>query len=735
MKIKYTPFIRCVERNIDDTAQSAGGLRDVMNLIPNVTGRLDGLYTGNIEAKFTGVFNRVLQWGAYTLGLKSNPESTIQLGDSSTAVIGPSGDGRATLYKSFAPLAIKDDQARILSIKGATTFTDGAAYIGLDIGTGWGLVTSTSGAGPTYTVNFATAGQQPEIPAGKTAQYIVFDIDGGEGSQSAEIRPITSVTGSPITSLDYTGTTPPSATFAFLIYGTSSTDTFKPDGFVTHRERLAAYKDNTLYYSGFIGSPTVPIDPDPLNPYFWYELNSVTVGNSAQGKIIRCMELGDAIIVFLEKAIYRVSGYPPVNGAYENQLVVQELSNDLGITSYDAAALSTDGGTAFFIGNDQRIYQMGAGFNEISEAIREHPRFRKLTHVNCTDRYAIFTGEKVDASLVPNELYPNESGIRLQTPAAFAYHTQKGIWAILDPFRTNSLNELLVYNDASRFGIFSAYEKDERTEISLATPTGLTILNDGSIRNPDSATFLAQGLNTHQIPIDNKQIRIDQVNVQAENVQTAQLSIQSPSENPTGASPSDIARGIAQNINGATSMYGNYLSEPAYNNFASVAVGYGGDILLAGQPVWTDSLTTVASGLYESFEVSGWLDRVDVLVSDQTTDIQVTIYSDTSGLPNTSDVLYDKTYGDAFTGRVNDSTKKWLPIPIGINVLDRPIWVKLTGAQLYKYPSGGDIFTSSAVSIAGQSFCCRVILEAGKAFASKSILSVEAHGEVVSNEF
>jgi hypothetical protein len=681
------------------------------------------------------VFNRILQWGAYTLGLKSNPESTIQLGDGSTTVVGPSGDGRATLYKSFAPLAIKDDQARVLSIKGATTFTDGLAYIGLDIGTGWGLVTSTSGGPTTWTINFATAGQQPLVVTGKTPQYIVFDIDGGEGSQTAEIRPITSVTGSPITSIDYTGTAPPAGTYAFLQYGATSTDTFKPDGFVTHRERLGAYKDNDLYYSGFIGSPTVPIDPDPLNPYYWYELNSVTVGNSAQGKIVRCLELGDSLIVFLEKAIYKVYGYPPVNGAYENQLVVQELSNDLGITSYDAASLTTDGSTAFFIGNDQRLYQMGAGFTEISEPIREHPRFRKMTHVSCTDRYAIFTGEAVDPSLVPNELFPNESGIRLQTPAAFIYHIQKGIWSILDPFRTNSLNELLVYNDPSRFGIFSAYEKDERTEISLSRPDGITILNDGSIRNPSSSAFLAQGLNTHQIPMDNKQIRIDQVNVQAESVQTPQLSIMAPSENPTGASPSDISRGIAQNINGATSMYGNYFNDPAYNNFASAAVGYGGDILLSGQPVWTNSLTTVASGLYESFVMDGWLDRIDVLVSDQSTDIQVTVYSDTAGLPNTSDVLYDKTYGDAETGRVNNSDKKWLPIPIGINVVESPIWIKLTGVQLYKYPSGGDIYTSSAVTHSGQSFCLRVIREAGKAFACKSILSVEAHGEVVSNEF
>lgn len=740
MRVPFTPFTRGVQRQIDDVAQQTGGLRDVMNLLIDVTGRLDGMYIGGVASKFTGTMNRIHQWGTKTLGLKSNPETTIQLGDTSTVVIGPTGNGRATSYNNHVPLAIENGQAQILTDNTATDpFATNTAYIGVDAGDGWGIINTTSYTAPTTTVTFVTT--LPQIPSGKTPQYIVFDRDGDIGSTSAEIRPITSYTdgGSGITTLDYTGLDAPTdSVYAFIIYGTSATDTFKPEGFATYRKRLTAHKDNKVYFSGFIGQASPFIEPQELNDFYWYELNTVTVGHESQGKIVKCIPLNDALIVFLERATYRIYGYPPINGALDNQLVVQEISSNLGIDSYDAAALTTDGKAIFLIGNDQNLYAFASDFVQIDQPVREHPRFKNLTIVNCTDKYAIFTGITVEPESVPTEIYPKDGGYLYQGTPAFAFHLSKQEYTIFDPIITDSGNNFIPLNDPEVTGIFSTFNVSGRDEISIATPTGINIVNDPSVRSPSLQDFFVCGLATHQVPIDGNLFMVNQIDVNVEATELKRLSVVSPAENPAGNAPVSIARANPQSEFGITSRYGIFFSEPDMHNYVSVAVGYWGEKLLGGLSDWVaapTALPLVSSVYLSPFSVTGLVDRIDVLMSDISGDCTIYIYGDDNGTPDTSDVVFYNTVREPSTGFVDSANKYWRPCDIRVN-LDGDYWIGIAGngnGTAYRVPSNNDLYLDEVLDTSNTAIALRVIQEAGNPFAARSILSVAAIGQAYTN--
>ena len=90
---------------------------------------------------------------------------------------------------------------------------------------------------------------------------------------------------------------------------------------------------------------------------------------------------------------------------------------------------------------------------------------------------------------------------------------------------------------------------------------------------------------------------------------------------------------------------------------------------------------------------------------------------------------------EPITGEMNDTAVYWRSFPVGIQI-DEPFWLSLSGnAQFYRYPSGGSIYQSTSVQYPGFSFCARLIREAGKPFACKSLLSLNADVEATDAEF
>lgn len=273
---------------------------------------------------------------------------------------------------------------------------------------------------------------KPTRPTATTPDpaYIIFDADVAEGSTTARIRACTnpSYSGGQLATVDYVGDIVAGVTYAYIIW--DDEPVWSPSCFSTFRNRLCAADGNTVYFSGFIGSASPFVEPDQNNWAFWYELNSVTVGHSGQGNIVRMEPLGDQLIVFLENATYRIYGIAPINGAYENQLVVEEVNPTLGINSYDSVGVAPDGNALFVAGNDGQAYVFQSEYVLISEPVRLHPQFQNIDIVHVSEQYAIFTGTSVDPSRVPFEITPTDGGFTYQTTPAFCFNAEKQMWTM-----------------------------------------------------------------------------------------------------------------------------------------------------------------------------------------------------------------------------------------------------------------------------------------------------------------
>lgn len=736
MKINFTPFLKGVDRSVDDVAQGPSGLRDCMNVISQATGRLDGLYMGQaVRAVASGTPTRWKQWGDYTIIMQNNPTtSNIGFSDGSTFTsYNRTGEARGCVYDSVFALGAPNEQAGIQTQAGVLLST---VFIGLDAGNGWGQISGAITGGPTYTVNFAT--NLPVIPSGKTARYILFDSDADIGATSALTRPITSVTGSPITSVDFTGAPPSSPTYAFIIFGDSATDTFKPHGFATYRNRLAAWLENEVYFAGFIGQPDPFIEPQPQNWAYWYELNSVTVGHSGQGSIVRCEPLGDSLFVFLENATYQIYGYPPINGAYDNQLVVREISSNLGISTYDGVCRAVDGQSLYVIGSDGDLYQFNGAYQTISDTIKLHPRFTGLTHCSATDQYVVFTGVTPTPESVPGELYPRDCGLIYQTPATFCWNIEKREFTILDQYGLNSTQDLIPFTDPYELGVFGAFEVDGEVLLAMSEPGSIKVINDKDLRSPAVTDAFCMGVATHQIPVNQGQFRPDTVVALADGSYSARLPVCVNAENPAGSAPLQKARDIPISTFGTTSRYAVHASAPDPHNYLSCAVGYWGEKLIAGASDYSASRTAITidgTPTLQKFTVGGAIDRIDVLLSGITS-ARLTIYEGTASTPDLTSPVFGVDVTEPKNGLINNATPYWRSFAIGLPAVDTPYWVALTGnCTAYRYPANASIYKSGSIIHNGYSFMMRVIQEAGGAYAAKALLSVSVDGESLPNAY
>lgn len=743
MKIPMTPFVKGVDRSVDDVAQGPSGMRDCMNVVSNATGRLDGLYRGITKrATTTSTATRWRQWGVNTVILQSNPAADIEIVNSAGAsgVASSPGEGAGCQYDEvFAiggTLNGAATQAGII-VNPATLY--GGVYVGLDAGNGWGLISGAITGGPTYTINFAT--NLPVIPAGKTAQYILFDRDADLGTTTARVRPVTGVTGSPITSLTFTvadGTAPPTgALYAYIIFGASATDTFSPQTFATYRNRLAASLDNEVYFAGWPGQPSPFFEPEPQNWAYWYDLNSVTVGHAGQGSIVRMEALGDSLFVFLQTATYRIYGYPPINGAYDNQLVVQEVAGGLGISTYDSICRAPDNMSLYVIGSDGDLYQFNGAYVAISEPILNHPRFTGLTHCFSSDKFITFTGIAPTPNLVPGETYPRDCGLLYQMPATFCYNIDKREFTILDQYGLNSTQDLVPVTDPYEMGVIGSFYLDGEWKLAISEPGAIRILNDPDLRAPTVDNALCMGVATHQISTGAAQFMPNTVSVLTESSYVPRLPVCVNAENPAGSAPLQKARDVSTSTFGTTDRFKVCFSEPDPHNYTSVAVGYWGERLVSGTRDWSAALTAItidATPTLQKISVAGRVDRIDVLLGAITT-ARLTIYNGTTAAPDLNDVIFATDMIEPQNGLVNNAAYYWRSFAIGLPNIAQPYWIGLTGTcTAYRIPSGGLIYKSGATLHNGYSFALRVIEEAGGAYAAKSILSVSVEGMPMANE-
>lgn len=730
MKVKFTPFVRGLDRSIDDSAQSGNSVRDVLNLLPNVTGRLDGMYRNPATVvPSTNSPTRWVQWDTYTVIGKTNPSGNVQVTNGTTTNTGPSGESKPRPYRTVCMMT-GSSGAYAMADK-ADPFTK-RCYVVKDSGTDWGdAVLSGSG---TITVTFGgTSSIYPQRVGSTDPLYVVFDADSNEGSTTARIRTCTNPTysGSDLQTVDYVGDTVAGVTRAYIIWDDDGV--WQPSSFATWRNRLCASDANEVYFAGFKGNASPFVEPDQNDWAVFYELNSVIVGHSGQGNIVRMEPLGDQLIVFLENAIYRLYGYPPIAGT-DGNLVVEEINPTLGISSYDAVGVAPDGNALFIAGNDGQAYIYNGQFILISEPTRMHPQFVSIDTVNVSEQYAIFTGTTVDNSRVPFETKPTDGGFTYQCTPAFLYHVDKGIWTMADQYVTDTKYRLMPVSDPKNIGIFGSFKVNGYYEICLSEPDGLHIVNDRTLKNPQLQDWLISGLATPQIPVS-PQFRADSVTAIIENVYTPKLTGALLAENPAGFAPLVRMRDTATSTYGITSRYSLNANSPDPHNFVSCAIGYWGEHLIAGMQNWSNVLTAVAidsTATVQQFTTGGWCDRIDVLLSDIAS-CRLHIYEDNAGVVGSEVFAVDVT--EPQNGIVNGSDKYWRSFTLGLTI-PTTFWVGLTGScNAYRYPSNGNISKSGSVVHAGNSFAIRVLEEAGGPFVAGSIISLSVDGEALPYEY
>lgn len=738
MRVKLTPITRGVERNIDDVAQQPGGLRDSTGLVLATAGRLDGVYRGANRISFNSAKTptRWAEWKSRTVVLDSLPAGGAVTACTATgSETGPTGNGRAELYEQVLAVAVEDAQCIALVRDVSNVFTDGACYLSLTQGEG--VINTATPSGSDYVIAIGAA-YRPTFPAGtKVPRYVLFDRDGDNNATTAAIRPVTAYApaysaGADVTSVTYTGSAPPTGSvYVRVLFGDATTDTFKPDGFVSYRERLAAWSGNLIYFSGYPGNTDQVIEPVPTDWTYWYALNSVQVGNSSQGSIVRCLRVGDALMVWLEKAVYVITGYPPVDGGIDNQLVVSELSRNLGIDAYDSVCLSSDGQRAFFIGSDGLVYQANpGGIAEISGKVKDHERFRGLTHITASADYVVCSGTACDPSDVPLEDGGKPSGIQNQYPTVWVYSIELDGWTPVSQFTTDNTGRLVPISDPTRIGTAGTLTVSGRSLIAVGEPGAIRVWNDPESRVSPVADWYISGASTHQIEMAGPEMkRVDAVMVTADRVLTRRLAAASPVEDPNGAL---FARSIgeADSVYGATSRYQLNMPTGVPHNYISVGVGYNGERLIAGMSDWVSSMSSeVMTGVRRQLiQATGFVSRVDVLLSS-ITDCRVSIYDDDDG--TLGDLVFYRDITAPQTGIVSGSDPYWHSFDMRVNRTGY-FWVQVYGnATGYRYPSGGAINDGSGVVYNGYSMALRVVEEIGAPFVAKSILSIAADFDVL----
>ena len=725
MKAPFTPITRGIERNIDDVAQSPGGLRDGTGFLIATAGRVDGIYRGAPRATFDNDYTptRVIEWEGNTVQLDSNPTSNIVVFDGVTAQTGQDGSSRGVLYENVLPLSNTSVAlSNMATVLVEPTLLE-SCFLSLTMDQGTYL--SGTPAGANYTINFTLgAGLQPPAAVGtKTPQYVLFDRDADEGATSARIRPYIghTVDGNGITTITYNGSAPPSGVvYVRILYGDTATDMFKPDGFYSHRERLAAWKDNDVYYSGDPG--IYAIEPAPQDWSYWYALNQAKIGHSGQGKIVKCLTVLDTVMVFLEKAIYTISGYPPIDGAIDNQLVVRELVNGLGLIGYDGAEVSNDGQSVYFIGSDNELYAGNtAGIQRMSDKINLHPRFNRLTHVTTTDKYVAFSGTEQQPESVPSEISNKPGGLLYQSPAAWVYNLDLGAWSIVDQFATDNTGELIPTVHPTRCGVILRKTVNGKRFLAATEPGTLRVFNDPETRSPQLIDFYSMGIATHQVNLGSDGLkRPNAIDIVCEGIESAKLAATSPAENPAGQAPLDTNRVEPASQYGTTARFRIGLPEAPAHNYLSCAAGYWGEHLMAGQSDWTAALlgTSISAELNQTFVIDGFCSRLDLLLSNTGT-CDITLKDASTG-----DTVYTMSYKPPQSGSFAAASYSWVPFGIRIK-LPENVQMFISGTSTaYRYPNNDTIYNIGTPLYNGYSFCARFVKEAGAPFATRSIVSL-----------
>lgn len=155
----------------------------------------------------------------------------------------------------------------------------------------------------------------------------------------------------------------------------TTTDTVSGESFAYVRAPDLGAR-NTLLFSGRPVNTANGVSEDRRDWTYWLYNNTVLIGEAADGEIVRLVSLDARLIVFFERAVYQISGTPPIGGYLPPDFGAQRLSAAAGLGSYEACVIGPDGQTIYFSDRNGCWMLFGGTVRQIDDQVRDHPEFR-----------------------------------------------------------------------------------------------------------------------------------------------------------------------------------------------------------------------------------------------------------------------------------------------------------------------------------------------------------------------
>lgn len=732
-------FVGGIALKDDGSVSNGASWRDLLGVELKAKGALDGITRGRVQDVFSSgaVPRRIVQWRntgtPRTIRAAAYPSDAIQSTGSGGPYTGPTGDAIGCEYAHLLPLAISGDQCIVMvNSAGADPFTSGYCYLGHTVIEA--AITLETDLGATYKLNVSTAGPNYALPAGYEPIYVLFETDAYDGATSATVRAVANyhTTGGVIDWVEYTGDAPPADTaYARMIIGTSATDTFKPDGFFIWQNRLCAWKDNTVFMSGYQGNESPFIEPNIEDWTHWYAPNQITLGNSAQGSITACKVVNDVLIATLERAVWRAYGDLPINGAIENVIKVEEVVGEYGAASFDHVTLSSDGSAVYFYGSNGNLYVTnGQTPVMVSGEIYQHEKYRDIAMLCSVDQYVVFTSLDAAPELVARESLSQPSGLLMQYPCAFMLDTADNEWSTFQPLTATAGGLLRPFDDPARGGGIFPYYLDGRYYFAVGVDGGVRLLQDQRRGVPAATDYYISGAVTHGIALGGTGLKqIVGMELIAEAPASTRLSAAAPIIK--GAmDQASVATAAPRRSQGDDKVFDLYFKASPPVNYMRCGFGYMGEHLIDGASSWPLQRNDFAlSGTVRlcPFTFDGSLSRIDVLFNTVTS-CHLAIYADNAGAPDTGTLVFAADLEEAEHGFVGTG-EYWHSFNIRKTMESAQYWIGLTGSGNVRYKSSSkDIVSSANAVVQGNAeWMLRCVREIGAPFAARRMrnLSVD----------
>ena len=260
---------------------------------------------------------------------------------------------------------------------------------------------------------------------------------------------------------------------------------------------------NVLYFAGYPGDTTTNREGDIYDFMYVDALSGTPIG-LGEGAIQRVIPLEDRLIVFLQNAVYRVTGDPSVNFDLGSNFAITRIANT-GLNAYDAATVGPDGQTIYFASPDGLFKIENDTVTQIDIKIRDHEFFtRNINYAACFQQAIYFTDGTDDPDRIQNE-NSGAATLRRQYACIWIYDVPSLSWTYTQRLKGNGSSDYRYTPDPSLYmlgmhgGVYAPYRGDltESERLYVSSYDGLVAMNDQATAEADKFYHAATVITPH----------------------------------------------------------------------------------------------------------------------------------------------------------------------------------------------------------------------------------------------